>query len=138
MIIEDSYKEESVEFKKDEKSESFVEASTGGASFSQPNDGESDSRFSQGSFVNSLVAQVQEGIAKNVKQELVSDLIRTNPQVAVEASNIIQNTTVKDFMAQIKAKSIKKKFKIAGKQSQAQVISAGDFKKICQENNAEL
>ena len=41
-------------------------------------------------------------------------------------------------MAQIKAKSIKKKFKIAGKQSQAQVISAADFKSICQENNAEL
>ena len=79
MIIEDSQREDSVEFKKDEKSESFVEASTGGASSSQRNDGESDSKISQGSFVNSLVAQVQEGIAKNVKQELVSDLIRTNP-----------------------------------------------------------
>ena len=58
MIIEDSHREDSVEFKKDAKSESFVEASTGGASSSQRNDGESDSKISQGSFVNSLVAQV--------------------------------------------------------------------------------
>ena len=80
---------------------------------------------------------MSEGIARNVKQELVSDLMRNNPEVAAEASGILQNTTVNDMMAQVRAKSIKKKFKLAGKSSQANVISAEDFRQICRENSYE-
>ena len=50
-------------------------------------------------MVNSFVAYVSEGIARNVKQELVSDLMRNNPEVPAEASGILQNTTVNDMMA---------------------------------------
>ena len=119
-----------------ETENSFIEDSTGASNIQiqkntpiQTSEGTKETSGSpENKFASLLSGKVAEAVVKNVKHQMISEMLEAEPHVAQELGAILEQTTTSELMAKIKEKAIKKSYKVAGKSTQAQVIKLNDFK----------